>query len=71
MWIVIPIIALAIIGIFAVKMLSGKSVDGAYIAKSVIVDGKEYTMDYFEEAAGTISYEKDGTKLIFEKIADI
>ncbi|MBE5953839.1 MAG: hypothetical protein E7257_06730 [Lachnospiraceae bacterium] len=122
--IIVAIAAIAIIGVFAVKMLGGSKVDGAYVLAKAETGGMEYTVEELESTSGmsfymrleidgkegylvmsfagmvedgsvtidvdgsdihvsrdgtellfkydkktdTVSYEKDGTKLIFERI---
>lgn len=122
--IIVAIAAIAIIGVFAVKMLGSAKVDGAYVLAKAETGGMEYTVEELESASGmsfymrleidgkegylvmsfagmvedgnvtidvdgsdihvsrdgtellfkydketdTVSYEKDGTKLIFERI---
>ncbi len=72
--IIVAIAAIAIIGVFAVKMLGGSKVADGRV--TIDVDGSDIYVSRggtellfkYDKKTDTVSYEKYGTKLIFERI---
>lgn len=57
-WILIACVVavLAVVGIFAIKQIKGKNLDGAYIMSKAKVDGVEYTVEELESTLGMTFY---------------
>lgn len=57
-WILIAcaVVALAVIGLFVVKLVNKKSLDGAYIMSKAKIDGVEYSVEQLETASGMTFY---------------